>query len=398
MRGKRGFHEVGFPSQSAFRRRFLLPAAAVALGLVAGFLMAEGILRVFHIQPARYQPPRWLAWDGSVFREGDLWGGGLIKRPSRFEADGNVMGEYVPGARFKVGYDSNPRGYFDRDNAVLMTVNSLGLRGEEVSAEKPAGTYRILGIGDSFTIGYGVEDEDTFLNRLQLQLNASPAAKQRYQVLNAGVGGYNTRDEVMYLEHRWLSLNPDLVLIVFYINDAYDDSAILNGGQELGIYDPKPTGLERYSFFLDLAAYKYRAYRQSKAVEAYYKQQYFAKAGRFLENPGPNKVDWTTCRAALERAVQVTRERNIKLGLVIFPELYKLNNGYPFVEIHKLVGDTCHRAGIPCLDLFDTFRGHDPESLWVHPSDHHPNELAHALAAEAIESFVRTEFLKSGGI
>jgi hypothetical protein len=200
---------------------------------------------------------------------------------------------------------------------------------------------------------------------------------------------------VMYLEQRWLALNPDLVLIIFYINDAYDDSAILNGGQELGIYDPGPTGLARYSRFLDLAQYKYRAYRQSKAVERYYKRHYFTEARRFLENPGPYQVDWAGCRAALERAVQITRERNIKLGLVIFPELYQLNGGYPFLEVHKLVSESCQRAGIPVLDLFDTFRGHEPESLWVHPSDHHPNETAHALAAEAIEKFVRKEFLQT---
>jgi hypothetical protein len=48
---------------------------------------------------------------------------------------------------------------------------------------------------------------------------------------------------------------------------------------------------------------------------------------------------------------------------------------------------------MPFLDLLDTFRGHDEKSLWVHPTDHHPNEAAHALAAEAIERFVREKFL-----
>jgi hypothetical protein len=132
---------------------------------------------------------------------------------------------------------------------------------------------------------------------------------------------------------------------------------------------------------------------QSKAVETSYKQHSFTDARHFLENPGQYNVGWTACRNALERAVHITRERKIKLGLVMFPELYRLKGGYPFLEIHALVKESCRRLGIPFLDLLDTSRGHDPESLWVHPSDHHPNEIAHALAAEGIERFLQEEFL-----
>jgi hypothetical protein len=307
------------------------------------------------------------------------------------------MGEYVPGAVFKMAYDDNPRGYFDRDNGVVFTINSLGLRGEEVSAQKPAGTYRILGIGDSFTLGYGVKDDDTFLHRLQTQLNAQRADQRRFEVLNAGVGGYNTRDEVLYLEHRWQALNPDLVLIVFYVNDAYNDSAILNNGQELGIYRHKPSGLAKYSYLCDLIQQRYRAYQASQAVAAYYNGSFFTKAEASLESSGTNKMDWTVCRAALEHAAQITRQRKVKLGLVMFPELYNLKQGYPFLGVHKLVRETCQRLDIPFLDLMDTFRGCDSAALWVHPSDHHPNEQAHALAEKAIERFVRQEFLQPGG-
>src|SRR5687767_10218479 len=186
----------------------LFPLAAVVIGLLAPLLTAEIAFRLLKIAPERYAPPRWLAWDGAAFREGDLWGGGLIKRPSPYEGLGVSMGEYVPAASFKVVYATNPRGYFDPDGGVPMTINSLGLRGGEVSRDKPPGTYRILGLGDSFTMGYGVRNEDVFLHRLQAGLNAAPPGSSRYEVLNAGVGGYNTRDEVVYLERRWLALDP----------------------------------------------------------------------------------------------------------------------------------------------------------------------------------------------
>ena len=79
--------------------------------------------------------------------------------------------------------------------------------------------------------------------------------------------------------------------------------------------------------------------------------------------------------------------------MVIFPELHNLKRGYPFEQIHELVRSNCESFGLPVLDLFEVYSGRNAAELWAHPSDHHPNEGAHALAAEAIEGFVRREFL-----
>jgi hypothetical protein len=49
------------------------------------------------------------------------------------------------------------------------------------------------------------------------------------------------------------------------------------------------------------------------------------------------------------------------------------------------------------LDLFDAFRGRDGPSLWVHPTNQHPNEEAHAIAAEALGRFLREERLLGDG-
>ncbi len=376
-------------------KNLIFRLAAVALSLIAALLGFEIFLRVLQIRPVRYLPEKILVWDGTAFQEKEKVSPGRLKIPSQFPDAGVPMGEYVPGAAFKLVFPDNPRGYFDQSNAVLMTINSMGLRGKEVAAKKPAGTYRILGIGDSFAFGEGVKDDDTFLHRLQLQLNGNAAGGKSFEVLNAGVQGYNTRDEVVYLERRWLALEPDLVLIVFYINDAYNDGVIQNRGQELGIYQKQPTGLAQYSYLWDLAQNRYHAHRAAKTVEAFYHTQYFTNAEAFVKDPGAMKVDWRDCEAALEHAAQLARARNFKLGLVMFPELYKLDDKYPFHGIHKLVREACGRREIPFLDLFDTFRGRKPEALWVHPSNHHPNETAHALAEVAIEKFVRVEFLSA---
>lgn len=394
----------------------LYRVGALLVGLLIGLLVVELGLRVLGVRPERYRKPRWLAWDGVAFRELGIWGNGLIRRDSRFRAQGVLMGEYVPGAKFKEVFDTNPRGYFDEDNGVPMEVNLLGLRGPMVSLQKPAGVFRILGLGDSFTFAVGVREPDTFLRRLETQLNAPVPPAQpsgqaagtaaadhvkplTYEVLNAGTQGYNIRDEVLYLEHRWLPLAPDLVLVNFYLNDAYADDAFRNMGEALGIYEG-PQGLGRVSYVADLVQHQFAVRRQRRFTEDYYLKSFFTQADRYVDDPGALSADWKLSRDALAHAVELGRQHGFRVALVIWPELYELEGRYPFEPIHKLVRETCARLGVPVLDLLDTFRGRKSESLWVHPSDHHPNEEANRLAADAIERFLREQHLltkQSGG-
>ncbi|MCE9557013.1 MAG: SGNH/GDSL hydrolase family protein [Planctomycetes bacterium] len=361
------------------------------MGLIIAVLIGEVALRVLNIHPERYPPPKWLTLYAGKWQEWGLWGNGFVKRPSRFQEQGVQMGEYVPGAQLKVVYSTNPRGYFDADGGIAMDVNSLGFRGPEVSPQKPAGTFRILGIGDSFTFGVGVREPDTFLRRLEKQLN-NRKDLQHAEVLNVGVQGYNTRDEVLNLEGRWLSFSPDLVLINFYLNDAYDDSAFLNNGQALGIYD-QPSRLARVSRIYDFWEHRQHNKEVTEKVRQYYLGHYFQDASEFLESPGQKRVDWTVCKLALARAAELAKEHHFKLALILWPELDEIDGKYPFEKIHTVVKDTCRSLGIPVLDLREAFKAYPPRDLWVHPTDHHPNEIAAKLAAEAIEKFIVSQGL-----
>ena len=197
----------------------------------------------------------------------------------------------------------------------------------------------------------------------------------------------------MYLERRWLALDPDLVLIQFYLNDAYDDRALLNRGQELGIYD-RPTGPGKHSYLADLVQHRVYVYRSRRAIERYYRRHFFADAPRFLAQPGDMDIDWTVARQALVRAVELARQHKVPIALVIFPEFYQLDGNYPFEAIHRVVRETCQAVPMPVLDLLDVYRGKHPQDLWVHPTDHHPNEKAHKMAAEAIEAFLSKGILR----
>jgi hypothetical protein len=67
--------------------------------------------------------------------------------------------------------------------------------------------------------------------------------------------------------------------------------------------------------------------------------------------------------------------------------LCRLDGEYPFAFIHDTVGQVVREAAgayTEYIDVLPCFRGHDPEALWVHPSDHHPNETAHQMVADVL--------------
>ena len=135
--------------------------------------------------------------------------------------------EYIPGSTKYNCYPDNPRGYFDPDNCIRYFINAQGFRGPEVSQRKPAGVFRILGLGDSFMLGVGVRDEDTYLRRLERLLNRSGRGK--FEVLNFGVEGYNTEDEASLFAGRGVEYDPDLVLVFSGNNEKGKPRRIRSG-------------------------------------------------------------------------------------------------------------------------------------------------------------------------
>lgn len=97
-----------------------------------------------------------------------------------------------------------------------VRTNNHGMRGPDVKIEKPPGTRRIVGIGDSVMFGWGVEAEESFMGILAEELaRRSPAT----EVLNLATPGYNTVMEVERFKDKGLVFDPDLVLLSVVNND-----------------------------------------------------------------------------------------------------------------------------------------------------------------------------------
>jgi hypothetical protein len=103
---------------------------------------------------------------------------------------------------------------------VDVDINSQGLRDHEYSFAKLQGTYRIMMLGDSTTLGWGVPLEATAPKLLERRLNDSRfAGIDKFEVINAGIGNYNTVQELAYYETFGKAFEPDLIILMFFIND-----------------------------------------------------------------------------------------------------------------------------------------------------------------------------------
>jgi hypothetical protein len=81
--------------------------------------------------------------------------------------------------------------------------------------------------------------------------------------------------------------------------------------------------------------------------------------------------------------------------MVIFPFVRDVGESYPFRAAHRQVVDFCKAEKIPVLDLEPVFRSHAGEDLVVSRFDSHPNERAHAIAADAIEDQLLADFFRA---
>jgi hypothetical protein len=103
--------------------------------------------------------------------------------------------------------------YGEPEFQTSVAHDSRGYRSREVAAEKSDDRIRILVLGDSFTWGVGVENDETFsavLERLD----------PRLEVINTGTNGYGTSQQLRLLEEEGLALDPDIVIVGSFWNDV----------------------------------------------------------------------------------------------------------------------------------------------------------------------------------
>lgn len=303
-------------------------------------------------------------------------------------------------------YPTNPRGYFDVDLrdpahrggyesrrvrglreawsrapfAVELRFNSLQFRDAEFGPRR-AGVRRVAVLGDSFTEGQGVKEADTYPRRLEALLNA--AEPGRWEVLNWGRRGadfprlYDTFEQM-------LAYDPDVVVYGMFLNDAErsDSFRARNAFVDDWMYGRRRAPVD--GGLLDFVFERLDRRRLDRETLRWYRQMYAE----------PNREGWDRTQGHLRDMQRRMRERGGRLLVADWPVLVA-DTRDPLAAAHQAIARACAAAGIPHHDLRAALSGRAPSSLWVHPLDQHPNEVAHALAAESLAPVVRA--LAAGG-
>ncbi len=104
--------------------------------------------------------------------------------------------------------------------AHTISINQWGLRNREITAEKQNGVRRIVVLGDSFTFGKAVQTSDIFPSILETRLNQT----NRFEVINAGVPGYGSAQELLLMrELAAKGIDGDVYLLMVFLNDILDN-------------------------------------------------------------------------------------------------------------------------------------------------------------------------------
>jgi lysophospholipase L1-like esterase len=132
-----------------------------------------------------------------------------------------------------LGWFHNPgeEGWFEKACfRARVTMNRHGFRDRDYPHVKSPDVYRIVILGDSFTEALQVDDDVPFPKVLETMLNGL-GGTPRIEVLNLGVSGYSTAQELLLLRLFGPRYRPDLVMLAFFNgNDLQENSAALSGG------------------------------------------------------------------------------------------------------------------------------------------------------------------------
>jgi lysophospholipase L1-like esterase len=269
-----------------------------------------------------------------------------------------------------VGHAHRPNSQ-ERLMGVDVKINSKGLRDREIPYERTGSTPRILMLGDSFTEGWGVPFEQTFSKRIE-RLYA--ARGTRAEVINTGVGNYNTIMEVQYFLNEGYKYKPDIVVLNFIPNDAEPvpphaapNVAMRNCHSCVFVIGRVDTLLRELSVRSDWETYYRNLYDNGRAK------------------------GWVDARTAIGKLAEYCKAHDIKLLVAHLPDLHGFEP-YHLQTVVDLLHQTAKENAVDFVDLTPDFKGQDPAKLWVSPTDAHPNGLGNEIIANAL--FRKLETMK----
>jgi lysophospholipase L1-like esterase len=268
-----------------------------------------------------------------------------------------------------------------------VRINAWGFRGPEWPATKPPGGFRIIVMGDSFTFGQGIGEEERYTTLLEKQLRAKFSGKT-LEVLNLGVAGYSAVDEAILLEKIGPLLHPDLVLVQFTGNDVREQVPERERYRwALPIPEGVKTLILHNSKFMSWLAVNY----DQLLMNLGFRPNTVASLEAAYDS---HSGEWKVFVGSYRRMLEWTQAQRIPpplVGLFLAPQYSdaQLNDFIdmtPAIRMQdrfvKQVGATLSEIGIPTVDYLLLFRRYNKQNMIVSKWEGHPNALANRLYAE----------------
>lgn len=271
-------------------------------------------------------------------------------------------------------------------------INSDGFRDREFELAKPAGTQRIVCVGDSYTYGWGVALEDSFPKQLEKRLSG----QRRTEVLNLGLFGYNADQARLTLEKTGLKYKPDLVIYSFYWDD------LLPVRPEL----LRKEALQESDEGAGVTWWLRHTLRRSRALFLSVER---ARALKALVVP-PTSRFHRTFQALLagdngsvrdlwdEEAREICRMRDdaasvgAKFAVVVWPIEAQVLRDMPRCTFEQEAKRLCEEAGVPCVSLYEPLRALAQQGIEPYlPYEQHPTPLGYERAVAVMERELRAQ-------
>lgn len=278
-------------------------------------------------------------------------------QPYDIEHGSQWMKKKSEGPLFTV-YKPNVSGWADSRGVPPFKVrtNGKGLREDPFPTEKPANTTRILVIGDSFTYGLGVNRSERFTDIVETRLDGE-LPQQNIQVINAGVSGYGMKDYYLFLKHRGVEYEPDIVVISFIGSDWYSNENI-----SATLRKAKKDVDDEYGSRLG------EAERNEKVKERLYELH-----DRYLEQGDMEDSSF----GYMNDIKQLAKSRGIE---PVYYAIGKIGRDKP----REFVDSWAERHNGTVFYAPDEFRQNHGEEVRLSEWDKHPNPRGHQIIAEGL--------------
>jgi hypothetical protein len=262
---------------------------------------------------------------------------------------------------------------------VPLATDSHGFREPERPLAKPPHGLRIVALGDSVMFGWGIDESQTVLRRLEAALRERLPDRQ-VDLINTSVPGYNTAMQVAVLEEKGLQFQPDIVMIDFCGNDV-----------ELPNLLPRTRDYWSlsHSFLVDFADRVLTGRRDPWHDKAFDHAPRAANSTRFERDPEKvppqyaYMVGWDGWRRAMERLVELSKQHGFHVIVTthwkVLDELRAgcKEMGLPLIAPEPRILEYMKEHGITLKDYVGS-------ELTVSPTDPHPTALHHGLQLEVL--------------